>query len=122
MNRFVSAGRAANRPRRTDIALFGSDAIVLPFAKCRADRMNRREIENVESHSGDARQLLFDVAQCADGSGKHFVPRTELGTLAIDFDHHLDRILRREFAIAVAPHQFNEIGALQIFDALRVRE
>src|SRR5436190_22224908 len=63
MNRFVSAERTANRPRRSDVPLLSANLIVLSFTKRRADRMNRRKVENLESHLRNARQLLLEIAQ-----------------------------------------------------------
>ena len=74
--------------------------------------MNRRKVEDVESHLRNARQLLLEIAQRAERAREELVPRAVLRLLAIDFDHHFDLIARCESAIGVALHQLDQIGAL----------
>ena len=118
MNGLVPAGFAANRPRRPDIPILGADLIVFPFAEGRADRMNGRQVEHVESHLRDARQLTLDVVQRAGRAREHLVPGTELRALAVDLDHHLDRVARRKSPLGVAPHQVEQIEAPHLLDLL----
>src|SRR5205814_6528964 len=102
----------ADGPRRSDVSLLSAHLVVLPFAERRADRMNRRKVENIESHLRNARQLLLEIAQRAERARKKLVPGAVLRLLAIDFDHHFDLIARCESAIGVALHQIRKIGAL----------
>ncbi len=62
MHRFVSAFGCANRPDAADIARLALFLIIFPFAKRFANRMDRRQINYVETHSGDIRQMLDHVA------------------------------------------------------------
>src|SRR5207237_2481822 len=80
----VAAFGAADRPRAADVTRLRADAIVAALAKCRTDRMNRREIEHVESHPRDARQMALDVCERAvlsrrrrGGTREQLVPRAE---------------------------------------------
>ena len=47
---------AADRPRRAGIRRRGLQAVVAALAVTAADRMNRRQIHDVEAHLGDVRE------------------------------------------------------------------
>ena len=63
MNRFVAAFVRSDGPRTADILRTGVDDVVASLAKFLSDRMDRRQVEHVESHLGDARQFRFHVAK-----------------------------------------------------------
>src|SRR3954454_2775234 len=106
MNRFVPAFGTADRPRTSDVALLRRYRVVAPFAKGRPDRMDRRKVENVETHLRDARQLRFDVAKRAGEAWKKLVPGAERCATRIDFDDQLAAVPRGELVLRVAQHQF----------------
>src|SRR6185436_7814933 len=49
LDRGVPAGRRADRPRAAGIAGAGLKRVVASFAEARADRVNRRQIDHVET-------------------------------------------------------------------------
>ena len=82
--------------------------IVPALAEAAADRMNRRQIQHIESHRPDVREPCFCVPEAcaarrvaAAGSRKHFVPRAEPGALAIDGDLEDARVPRAAAAAVV---------------------
>ena len=90
MDRVMAALVAADRPWRTDVIGRCGDAVVAALAVHLADRVDRRQVDHVEAHPRDARQVLGGGGERAvDGialgvptagrSRKHFVPRTEPG-------------------------------------------
>src|SRR4051794_594483 len=109
MNRFVPAFGTADRPRTSDVALLRRYRVVAPFAKGRPDRMDRRKVENVETHFRDARQLRFDVAKRAGGTRKELVPGAERRAAGIDFNRQLAAIASGELVLRVARHQFEQL-------------
>src|SRR5215471_99086 len=77
MDRLVSTFLSADRPRTPGLAGLGCSRIVFALAKGLSDRMNRREVEDVEAHCRDFRQDFFAVLERAVGSRKHLVPGAE---------------------------------------------
>ena len=79
----------ANCPWAAHVALLRLRGVVLALAKAAADRMNRRQIEHVESHLLHVIQLRGDIAQramlsrLAPGARKQLVPAGEARPLAI---------------------------------------
>src|SRR6185436_20620890 len=87
----VAAGCRADRPGAARILRPGDERIVAPLPEAGPDWMDRRQIDDVETEIGDARQLGARVAEGAApariGAGRareHLVPRAEAGALAID--------------------------------------
>src|SRR5687767_893043 len=81
MDSLVAPLFAANGPGAAHILSLRGDLVVLAFAEVLSDRMDRRQIQNVEAHLHDARQLGLDVAKGAVPSllarrrtGKELVP------------------------------------------------
>src|SRR5262245_55524853 len=100
MNGLVAAFFRADGPGATDIVGAGRERIILPFAKCVADRVNRRKIEDIETHSSDVGQTVYTVAQCAvrprrtrEGTGKQLVPSAKARFGALDVDPQLLTII-----------------------------
>jgi hypothetical protein len=93
MNGHVAALGRTNRPRAAEISGSGSSRVVPTLAMRDADRMNRREVEDIESEVHEVGQARFDVAErpvsTRDGgcrTRKQLVPGTEHGSLAIGFE------------------------------------
>src|ERR1044071_4043340 len=108
----MSAGIAADRPRHSWIAWFGSDRVVATLAISLTDRMNRWEINDVEPHSLciiHARQAIPEsrssiaVALCA--AREEFIPCTEQCRRAVDYDTGSRLILGRVSPVGVGRHQ-----------------
>ena len=89
MNRVVPALDATDGIGAAGIVWPGRKRVVATLAVGRADRMDRREVEDIEAHVADARQGLDDVVERAEGARKELVPARELGLRPLDF--HGDR-------------------------------
>src|SRR5262249_21392445 len=81
MNGFVTALLSADGPGASDIVWRRIYGVVFAFAKRPADRMNRRQIEDVEAHCRDIGQPSKTIFQSPMGAGlggatarKHCVP------------------------------------------------
>src|SRR5205823_8542848 len=66
-----------DRPRAADVAFGRLHAVVAPLAERLADWMDRRKVEDVEAHAGDARERRLDISEGADGAREELVPGTE---------------------------------------------
>jgi hypothetical protein len=92
MNRFVSARFAADCPGAPGIVPARAGLVVRRLALGDTDRMDRRQIEHIETHRCDVRQTRFDIRERAVHAGvagrarKQLVPAREARPLAIDFD------------------------------------
>src|ERR1700730_11894663 len=93
MDCVVAAIATTDRVWAADIAWFGTQCIVATFAIGRADWMDRREIQHVETHRPDSRKTLDDVAKRAmprrivgHGAWEHFLPAGEGSLRPIDID------------------------------------
>ena len=80
----VTAFAAADRVGAAGIVRLGAQRVVLALAIGRADRMDRRQIKDVEAHVPERRQARDDVVECAMASrlvgaraGKQLVPGRE---------------------------------------------
>src|SRR4030095_12316161 len=89
----MSAGVAADCPRHSRIAWFASNRVVATLAISPTDRMNRWEINDVESHSLcviHARQAIPEsrssIAVALCGAREEFIPCTEQCRRAVDYD------------------------------------
>ena len=70
--------------------------VVAPLAVGRADRVDRRQVDDVEAELGQPRELLLHPGEAAERAREELVPRAEAGALAIDV--HL--VGRRPLALA----------------------
>ena len=66
---YAGRGFGADSPGAAVVAFKGGGGIVLAFAEGGADGMDGRQIEDVEAHGGDFRQLQLDVCQGAVFAG-----------------------------------------------------
>src|SRR5713226_517822 len=96
VNGFMAAFRRSDGPRTSDITRPGRQGIVFAFTECSSNRMNRRKVEDVETHRGNVGQPLFAIPK---GSmtllfvrarpGEDLVPCGEARFLAIDDNRQL---------------------------------
>src|SRR5947209_13802681 len=56
INGFVAAGGRTNRPGASWIIKAGGQLVVSAFAMSRADRVNRRQVNNIKAQLGNPRQ------------------------------------------------------------------
>ncbi len=93
VDRVVAAVRRADRIRAADVVRRGRQRVVRPLAVGAADRMDRREVERVEAHVTDARQVIDHVGKgavailaAAHRAREQLVPgrKTRLQPLGID--------------------------------------
>lgn len=99
VNGVMTALGAADGIGAAGVAGLGAQGIVAALAKLRADRVNRREVQHVETHVADHRQAFVHVVEGAvafravgDRAREQLVPAGELRRRAV----HVDR----EFAAA----------------------
>ena len=97
-DRVVPARRGSDRPRRTDIAGLGADGVVAPLAVRDANRMDRRQVDDVEAEPRQLREDLGDPAEPSPRAREQLVPRTEARQLAVDVD---GEHRRHDLAVAV---------------------
>ena len=114
---------AADRPRAARIVRAGGERVVPSLAVRLPDRMNRRQVDDVEAELGELRQQRAHALEAAPRTREELVPRPEACELAVDVHHvHLGR--RRAGAIAGgrrkrlldgerrAPEQHGSLGEL----------
>ncbi len=76
----------ADRPRAADVARLRPLGVVAALAVRHADRMDRREVEDVEAELGEARQLFAHALEPAPRAREELVPRAEAGERPVDRD------------------------------------
>src|SRR5690606_12361858 len=93
MNVLVTALLRADRPRRARIVRAGHERVVRALPLRSADRMDRRQIDDVEAEAGDVRQTLaraleraVTLAVFGRRAREELVPRREARALAVDDD------------------------------------
>src|SRR5438067_2268611 len=91
MDRVVSALGPADGPRAPGLARLGGQRVVAALAVGAADRMDRRQVGDVEPHRGRPLELALGVAKrpvaAGDvGAGEELVPGGEACALAVDDD------------------------------------
>jgi hypothetical protein len=91
----MPARLAADGIGTADIALRRVQRVVGALAIAAADRVDRREIEHVETHVLDARQVALHILKCAvpvgvvaHRPGENLIPAGEAGLDAIGIDRH----------------------------------
>ena len=101
----------ADRIWAADIARLGAQRIVAALAVGRADRMDRREIQHVETHGADRRQTPDHVGERAvarrivgGGARKHLVPAGEPGLRPIDIERNLRCVPAGEWPFVGGTH------------------
>src|SRR5262249_35453549 len=95
----VAAFRGTDRVGAAGIARLRHGAVVLAFAVDPADRMDRDEIDNVETEPRDLRKARNAILEAGALAGhppltarKHFIPRSKARRFAVDDDLELVRI------------------------------
>src|SRR5439155_22478323 len=103
MDRGMPSLAASDRPRAARILLLGALLVVAPLAKCFSDGMDGREIEDVQSHPGQARKLRFHIAKRpvlilhrGRRPREELVPGAERRSTPIDLDPHLACVTSHE--------------------------
>ena len=86
VHRGVAAVGRADGPRAAGILGPRPEAVVGSLAVRAADRVDRRQVHDVEAELGEPRQRRFDALQPAERAGKQLVPRPETGELRVDVD------------------------------------
>ena len=92
------APMAHGLPRSPGVGVLG---VVAALAVLAADRVDRRQVEDVEAHLRDVRQVLDDVAKravalaVAERAREELVPGAEAGALAVDHELELAVVGRR---------------------------
>ena len=86
VDRVVAALVAADRPRAAHVALRRPRRVVAALAVRRADRVDRRQVDDVEAELGELRQHLLDALEAAPRAREELVPGAEAGALAVDVD------------------------------------
>ncbi|MCO5595375.1 hypothetical protein L7F22_049417 [Adiantum nelumboides] len=100
VDRVVPARGGADRPRRADVARLGVDGVVAALAVHRADRVDRRQVDDVEAHLRDAVELLrrgderavhgaAGLVAAAGGAGEELVPGAVQRAGPVDEDRPL---------------------------------
>ena len=96
VDRVVAALGRADRPRRADVGRLGGQRVVPALAVDPADRVDRRQVDHVEAHRGDAGQppgrggegavpaACRPVDHRALGAGEELVPGGEERPLPVD--------------------------------------
>src|SRR5688572_4712650 len=77
----VTAVVRTDRPRAAGIALRRHERVVLPLAVRAADRMDRRQVDDIEPKLCELRQNALDALEPAPRAGEELVPRAECGSL-----------------------------------------
>src|SRR5690625_1965772 len=65
VNRFVSADFGADCPWAAGIVSVCGEFVVFSFAESFSDRMDRREVNDIETHFCNPRELTFRLAECS---------------------------------------------------------
>ena len=82
----VAALGGADRVRHARVVGAGDERVVAALAVLAPDRVDRREVEDVEAVLGDRRDLLLDRVQAAPRAREQLVPGAEARPHAVDLD------------------------------------
>ncbi len=99
MDRVVAALLAADRPRAAGIALRRGQRVVPALAVRLADRVDRRQVDDVEAELGQLRQHLLHALEAAPAAREELVPGAEPRADALDVD--LERLGERRLPVPV---------------------
>ena len=86
VQRVVAAALVADRVRAAGVAGLGDERVVAPLAVRVPDRVDGREVQDVEAELGQPRDLLGRAAQAAPGAREQLVPGAEAPALAVDLE------------------------------------
>ena len=113
----MAALRRTDRIGAARIAWLRNGAVVLAFAVDPADRMDRHEIDDIETEPrdlGKARDAIVEAGALAGhlslAAREHLVPGGKARRFAVDDDFELARIANRVDAHRIAPHQFAQLS------------
>ena len=110
MHRVVPAGLVADRPGGAGVGRTGGQRVVAALAVGVADRVDWREVDDVEPEFGKSGELSFDAFEAAPRAREQLVPGAELGELSVDLD--LDRFERHASVAGLDPLDGSEqLGA-----------
>src|SRR5437899_3101363 len=86
MDGVVAAAGVPDRPRGAGVPRCGAQRVVTTLAPRHADRMDRRQVDDIEAELGELRQLALDTRQAVPGAGEQLIPGTEPGAHTVDLD------------------------------------
>ncbi len=120
VDRVVAALVAADGPRRSDVLRHRRHAVVAALAVHLADRVDGRQVDDVEAHLRDARQglrrggerAMHGVALAVGASGRsreHLVPGAESGQATVHPDAEL-LTASEQFAQRILRQKFGDVG------------
>jgi len=115
IDRVVAAELGADRPRAARVALLRAQRVVLPLSVRRPDRVDRREIDDVEAELGELRQDVEQAFEPAPRAREELVPRAEPRALPVDVE--LERLGERRDAGAVAALELEPLLDRQLLAA-----
>src|SRR6185437_2395988 len=120
MHGLVSALTAADRPWASRVAGGGADAGVGALALDLAERMDRRQVQHVETHRGDVGQQSLEVREGTvlagpgrSGTRKHLVPAGEARAPPFYLDGERRLVPQDELRIRAAPGELVQRIALR---------
>ena len=94
----------------------GGQRVVRSFAKSPADRVDRRQVKNVEAHLRDVAQPGLDIAKRAVAAcdrrrrpRKHLVPRPESRPLPLDHDAERPIICNTPAPVGIPRHPLDQV-------------
>jgi len=103
MNGIVPTFLTADCPRTARIIRPGDKTIVLPLPVGATDRMDRREVQNVEAEFGDVWEPRLAVPERSvptrfwgTGAREQFIPRAEARAFTVDNNAQDARVLSHE--------------------------
>src|SRR5207249_8739662 len=82
----VAALLCADRPGAAGVALLRRQRVVAALAAAAANRVDRRQVDDVEAELGELRQHALDAREAAERAREELVPGAEARQLAIDLD------------------------------------
>ena len=89
-DRRVAALGPADRPGAAGVAGLGGGRVVAALAVGAADRVDRRQVDDVEAQLGEPGQLQLHPGEAAERPREELVPRADAGEVAIHV--HLERL------------------------------
>ncbi|MCY1436080.1 hypothetical protein D9M71_521950 [compost metagenome] len=117
VNRLVPAFLATNRIGAARIIGTRRQRVVRAFAVAAPDRVDRREIQHIETHVLDHRQPRMHVIEGAmarravgDRAREQFIPAGELRQFALD----IHRVLRAQAQVGAMIDAGHEVGATRV--------
>ena len=102
VDRVVPALGGSDRPRASDVPGPGALGVVPPLAVRPADRVDRRQVHDVEAELGERGNHLGHACEAAPGAREQLVPGAGAGALTFDLDLEWGSAPRRSVAIPCA--------------------